>query len=321
MHSVKIRMQSPNNGTGHIVRMHVICVALLGVTFSARGLGTQSQATLVLEQSILTRAIGIEAPSKLVGLLDTMPSGVVPRDAKSAKTRSALWSLFFSGTMTKLARVPSPQPFIAFYNPIADVAVIEGCKVDPVTRVMLCTQACAVPGEVLSGESLESNPRWFISSDPIEAFQRIAGAQMRAFKAANPEASPETSFWRRTYCSADNQSAAENRLISLAMSSGKFEEKQFREAAGHYVAQAMRTAATQQSNSSRGMADDVITVLEHLKEMAMSGAIARANGGWLIFLTEKQNGSHIAIFNTSVGPDGVLKIDSIRLLNVSTKDH
>ena len=144
---------------------------------------------------------------------------------------------------------------------------------------------------------------------------------MRAFEQANPAMSPETSFWRRTYCSVENQSAAENRLISLAMSSGKFEEKRFREAAGHYVAHAMRTAATQQGGSAKGTQDSVLSVLEHLREMTMSGAIARAKGGWTIFLTEKQNGWHIAVFNLSADPDGALKIESARLLIISTIEH
>src|ERR1017187_7165744 len=93
-------------------RRTVVALLLLFASFpSISSLAAQqNQSQLVLEQSVLTRAIGIEAPDKLVGLLDTMPSGVVPRDTKSTKTRSALWSLFFSGTMTKLARVPSPQP-------------------------------------------------------------------------------------------------------------------------------------------------------------------------------------------------------------------
>src|SRR6185312_4607525 len=121
--------------------------------------GGSQQQQLVLEQSILTRAIGIEVPEKLSGLLDTMPSGVISRDARSRRTRSALWALFFSGSLSKLARASSPQPFIVFYNPIADIAIIQGCKIDPVTRIMLCTQACAMPAEILSGESPGLSPR------------------------------------------------------------------------------------------------------------------------------------------------------------------
>ena len=284
--------------------------------------GTQpSQSQLVFEQSILTRAIGIEAPDKLVGLLDTMPLGVVPRDAESSKTRSALWSLFFGGSLSALARALSPQPFIVFYNPIADIAVIQGCKVDPVTRIMLCTQACAMPAEVLSGESTGVNPRWLASSSPTEALQRIAGARMRAFTLANPESSPETSFWRRTYCSVENQSAAENRLISLAMSSGSFDVKGFRKGAGHYIAQALSKAAAQHGGAPKGTADEVIRVLEHLNEMKMSGAIAGSKGSWMIFLTEKKDGSHLAVFNISTSPAGALQIESAHLLSVAMQEH
>lgn len=279
-----------------------------------------SQPQLVLEQSILTRAIGIEAPDKLAGLLDTMPSGVIPRDAKSGKTRAAIWSLFFSGSMTKLARVPSPQPFIAFYNPLADVAVIEGCKVDPVTRVMLCTQACAVPGEVLSAEPVASKPRWLVSSEALGTLQHIAATRMRAFGEAQPASSPETFFWRRTYCSPENQNAAEGRLISLVSASAKFDETKFREGAARYLAQALTDAAARQkSGAPPAKADGVITLLDHLSEMVMSGAIMRSPIGWKIFMSEKQNGWKLAVLDASAGSDGALKIDGARFVEISTK--
>ena len=278
-----------------------------------------SQPQIVLEQSILTRAIGIEAPSKLVGLLDTMPLGVVPRDTMSAKARAALWSLFFRGSMTKLARVPSPQPFIAFYNPIADVAVIEGCRVDPVTRVMLCAQACAIPGEIFEGESAELQPRWMGSSDPMSTMQRIAGARMHAFAAANPASSPETSFWRRSYCSAENQNTAEKRLIALANSTGRIDVKHFREAAYHYLAYAIRKAAAQQRASTKPAPDGMVMILTHLKEMTMSGAIQPRAGGLAIFLAEKRSGWHIAVLTASANPNGTMTLENARFLAISSK--
>jgi hypothetical protein len=276
-----------------------------------------SQPQLVLEQSILTRAIGIEAPDKLAGLLDTMPPGVVLRDAKSAKARAALWSLFFRGSMTKLARVPSPQPFILFYNPIADVAVIEGCKVDPVTRVMLCSQACAFPGEVLDGELVATSPSWRLSSDPFETLQRIASSRVRAFGTANPASSPETSFWRRSYCSAENQTASEKRLISLATISAKFDKKQFFEAMYHYLANSLRNTAAQHAGSTKPAPDSVVTLLT--RRYAMAGAVQQATGSWSIFFTEKQNGWHTAALTASAGPNGKLKLENARFLKLTSK--
>jgi len=274
----------------------------------------------VLEQSILTRAIGIEAPDRLAKLIDTMPSGVISRDAKSAKTRSALWSLFFSGSMTKLARVASARPFIAFYNPIADIAVIQGCYVAPKTGVLQCTEACAVPGEAFSGESVQASPRWMVSRDPIQSLETIAGARMRAFAATNPASSSDPVSSHVSYCSSRTQRTSEDRLISLAATSQKFDERRFREAAGRYVAQAMG-AVTSQRGGSNVTADRVITVLEHLNEMTMSGAIVSANGGWILFLSEKQNGWRMAALNISSGPDGMLKIESAQLLRISTKEQ
>jgi hypothetical protein len=281
-----------------------------------------AQSEFVLEQSILTRALGIEEPEKLLGLLDTMPAGVVPRDTKWTKPRAALWSLFFSGSMTKLARLLSSQPLIAFYNPIVDVAVIEGCKVDAVTQVTRCAQACAVPGEVLAGEQASAKPpKWLLSIDPTGALVLNAGARMRAFGVAQPAASAESADWQRSFCSRENQSASEKRLIALAMSSGKFDDRRFRQAAGHYVAQAMRTTSKQQSGAAPGIADNVVTVLEHLKELRMSGAIAGAQGGWLVFLGEKRSGWHLAVLGVSSDSAGKLEIESAHLLAISTGEH
>jgi hypothetical protein len=278
-----------------------------------------SPAQLVLRQSILTRAIAIEAPDKLTGLLDTMPSGVLPREAKSARTRAALWSLFFSGSMTKLARVPSPQPFIAFYNPFADVALIEGCKVDPLTRVMLCTQACAVPGELLTGDTVGLRPSWIGSSDPVKALQRTAGERMRAFGEAHPVASPETSFWRRTYCSSESQSTSEKRLISLANSTAQLDGKKFREAGYHYLATAIRKAAARQTEPGQSTPDGVVAVLTHLREASLGGALQARPGTWEVFLTEKQNGWHIAVLTANASPNGTWVLQSAEFLRIAVR--
>ena len=143
---------------------------------------------------------------------------------------------------------------------------------------------------------------------------------MRAFALANPESSPETAFWRRTYCSVEYQSVAENRLISLAMSSGRFDVKGFRKGAGHYIAQSLSKAGAPHSGVRPETADEVIRVLEHLNEMKMSGAIARKTGGWVVYLSEKQNGAHLAVFNISSSPDGALQIESARLLNIAVQE-
>lgn len=293
-----------------------VCLAAIG----APGPGTVPQSQLVLEQAVLTRALGIEAPNNLTGLLETMPAGSIARDNDSKKLRVALWSLFFSGSMTKLARVLSPQPFFVFYNPIADVALIQGCRVDPESRKMLCGQACAVPGEVLSSEAVGARPRWLISSDPVGTLEKLAESRMRTFAAANPANSPEVAFWRRTYCSPDNQSTSEKRIVALVQSAARFDQKHFVTAAGQYVIGALKASAqAQTAGKPKAKADDVVTVLEHLNELVLAGAIERANGGWIIFMSEKTNGWRAVAISAIAGPDGALTLDGARLLNISTR--
>jgi hypothetical protein len=278
----------------------------------------QNQSRLVLEQSILTRAIGIEAPNRLVELLDTMPSGVVPRDATSAKTRAALWSLFFHGSMTKLARVPSPLPLIAFYNPIADVAVIQGCKVNPVSRAVSCPQACAVPGEVLSGEPPGLSPSWVISSEPIEAVQRITGGRMRAFAATNPAGSPEVVHWRDSYCSSEFQTTAERRLISLASMVGQIDPHKILAAGIDYVTTSAKIQAAKHSTNVPDKPDTVIDLLAHLKELSISGAATGPAGNWIIFWTPKHNGWHDAVLYLATKADGSMRILGGRAITLSS---
>jgi hypothetical protein len=295
-----------------------LLLLLTGACYAPLAYCQQNQSQLVLEQSILTRAIGIEAPSKLVGLLDTMPLGLVPRDKKSAKLRSDLWSLFFRGSMTKLARVPSPQPFILFYNPIADVAAIQGCKIDPVTRVMLCTQACAVPGEVLVGELPGSSPRWLVSSDPIVTLQRIAGARMRAFVDANPAGSPEVVYWRRNYCSSELQSASEKRLVALAAIVGKVDPRKILAASADYVRNSAEHQNARLSSNTGNKPDVVIDLLAHLKDLSVSGAASGPTGNWIIFWTPKHNGWHDAALFLATKPDGSMRIVGGRPIALSS---
>jgi hypothetical protein len=276
------------------------------------------RSEFILDQSILTRAVGIERPSALMSLLDSMPPGLLPRDANSRKLRAAVWSLFFRGSMTKLARVPSRRPFIVFYNPIADVAVIEGCVVDPKTNRTSCQRACAIPGEILTKSPASSRPSWLLSRNPITALQAFAGARMRAIGLANPVASQKTVQWQRIFCSEKNQRSSEKRLISLAMSSRKFDARKFREAAGHYIAHAIRNASEPQLAGSK---DDIVSVLAHLNELKMSAAIPVPQGGWLVFLTQKRSGWHMAVLGASSDGAGKMIIASARLLSISTKER
>jgi hypothetical protein len=220
--------------------------------------------------------------------------------------------------MTKLARVPSAQPLIVFYNPIADVAVLQGCKVDPVTRAMLCAQACAVPGEVLSGEAPGLSPRWVISSDPVEALQRITGARMREFAAANPAGSPEVVHWRHSYCSSEFQTASEKRLISLAAIVGRVDPRKILAAGVNYVTNSVKVQAAKRSANAPDEPDTVIDLLAHLKELSISGAATGPTGNWIIFWTPKHNGWHDAVLYLATKSDGSMRILGGRAITLSS---
>ena len=179
--------------------------------------GAQAQAPdaairAVLSQAVLTRALAIENPVELSRHLTSFPPGFIEPKQRTSSEWRALWSLFFKGSMTKLA-LQARRPHILFLNPTADVAVIASCPQFKSTGLPICRHLCAMPGEALGGETAGRHPSWTSSQKPFEAMQASAKARLQSFGSLYDSRSATVA---PKLCSQNLQGIAEVRQIERA---------------------------------------------------------------------------------------------------------
>jgi len=210
----------------------------------------------------------------------------------------------------KLGRTASKEPLALYYNPMLDVGVVQRCQAS--TQGTNCQSLCALPGEVLSGEALQSpTPQWINTADPLNSMTAIAGQRMAAFENADP---PESdSVGTVNYCSERSQAAAEVRLSQASSALTGVDPVQLRHAIAAYIADAAATISTHS-----GSQDAVLRLLMSADQLSLTSAVALGDDGWLVFFTPKKTGWHQAALMLQKNNQGQLRIRGVRLLKLTT---
>jgi hypothetical protein len=267
-----------------------------------------------LRQVVTTRALAIESPASIAIQLDTMPTGNFNRARELAAYRQTRWSLFFKGTLVKLGRTASTEPLAVFYNPILDVAVIEGCGASNPGSSSTCQSLCAIPGETLSSDPIKSAvPSWLSATDPLQELSRIAGARMLAFEKAHPPNATDTVRWETSYCSRQLQSAAEARIARANANLADLDVGSLSDSISEYLKHAQAFGA---HNAAAN--DIVLPFLMRLPYLSLSGAVETGDQGRIVFLTPKHTGWRQAALILQSDAKGKLTILGVRLLKIST---
>lgn len=274
-------------------------------------------STLVIKDAVLTRALGIEDPKRILLVLDRMPRGILSRDANFVRARIALWSLFFKGTMTKLGRLSSTEPLILYLNPIQDVGVILSCHYNPNTGIPRCNRACAFPGELLQSLQPTRAPMWLSEQHPFAALEREGDLQVAAFARLEPinEAAPDA--WRQRFCSATSQALAERRLMDAAAAITHLNAHKVQEAIARYLADYKPGSASGELGAQQA-ADTTLRVLLNLPDYSVSGGLPLSRGNWLVFLTPRVNGWADAAIILYRARSGLLTIHGSRFFVFNT---
>jgi hypothetical protein len=274
------------------------------------------QPGVVLQNAVLTRALGIESPRAITPQLDAMPKGVITRDQSTLPQRLTIWSFFLKGTLIKLGRLNSPNPVIVFYNPLVDVALVQGCHYD--RAVIKCDQACALPGESMDNLKAARVPAWLLEKLPMDAFERTAGIRMAVFERDQPADATVSDDWRSKYCSEHLQSEAELRILDAYTLLSGLDRPALTAAIAGYVRQHLPMLAKSQVRAPKRRLDPTLTVLTHLGDFSLSGFLSPTDRTSLVFLTPKKTGWHQAVLKVWKQPTGALEIRGIRVLQLSS---
>jgi hypothetical protein len=278
----------------------------------------QSHPSDILQNAVLTRALGIESPSAIEPQLDGMPNGFFARNQNTLPQRLTIWSFFFKGTLTKLGRLNSPSPLIVYYNPIVDVAVVEACRYEG--SVVNCTEACALPGESMDNFEASRVPVWLEQDRPLDAFERNAGTRMAVFERDQPADAGQANPWRAKYCSEHLQSEAEVRLIDAYAQFSRLDKSALAGAISRYVVKHGRPIGRRQvSKTPVKSIDATFAMLTHLDQFSVSGFFSPSDGTCLLFLTPKKTGWYQAVLLIEKSSTDALEIRSARIVRFSTQ--
>jgi hypothetical protein len=262
----------------------------------------------VLSQAVLTRALAIESPVALSEQLASFPPGLIAPAERSSGEWRALWSLFFKGSMTKLA-LQTPHPHILYLNPMADVAVIARCGKSKSTGMLLCRHLCAMPGEGLVGETAARQPSWTSAKKPIEALEASAKARLQSFASLYDSTSAGVPS---KLCSEKSQAIAEVRLLDLLLSTEGLRASEFSLALANYSL--TKAKALPVSSRAAPPADSTLAILARIPGFSLSAALPVKEAGWLVFLTPKRSGWEQAVLVLKDLPKGALELKSLLLV-------
>jgi hypothetical protein len=274
------------------------------------------QPSAVLQNAVLTRALGIESPKAITPQLDAMPKGVITHDQDTLPQRLTIWSFFLKGTLIKLGRINSPNPIIVFYNPLMDVALVQGCHYNE--AVIKCDQACALPGESMDNFKAARAPAWLLAKLPMDAFEHTAGIRMAVFERDQPADATISDDWRSKYCSEHLQSEAELRILDAYTMLSGLDRPALTAAIAGYVTQHSPKLGKSQPPASKKRVDPTLTLLTHLGDFSLSGFLSSTDRTSLVFLTPKKTGWHQAVLQVRKQPTGALEIRGVRVLQLSS---
>ena len=262
-----------------------------------------------------TRALGIESPAAIRLQLDAMPVGVLDRNPDAQQYRETLWSLFFKGSLLKLGDLASERPLALLYNPLLDIALVQGCEVAANGQPVKCDTLCALPGEALAGGAVTpAGPDWLVADDPLLQLQQLTSTRVRSFEQAHPPDGANAAPWREDYCKEKLQTAAELRLIAGAGALSGLDSTAFQVAIADYI----QKAASKAGQSDSANDDVVLQLLLNASELSLAGAVPLGDQGWLVFLMPNRNGWRQAVLQLSKAPDGRLAIEGAHLMSFTT---
>jgi hypothetical protein len=259
----------------------------------------------VLSQAVLTRALAIENPVAISRQLASFPVGLIAPAERSSGEWRALWSLFFKGSMTKLA-LQTPRRQILFLNPTADVAVIARCGKSKQTGMLLCRHLCAMPGEALAGETAARQPGWTLSRKPIEALAASTKTRLQSFAGRYDSMSAAAP---PNLCSEESQAIAEVRLLDLLLSTEGLKASEFSRALANYSL--TKAPALPVSSRRAPPADPTLAILARIPGFSLSAALPTKEAGWLVFLTPKSSGWEQAVLVLKDLPQDALELKSL----------
>jgi hypothetical protein len=270
----------------------------------------------VLTTATYTRALASEAPVMVQRQLQSMPVAIFQRDAASDRNALLAWSLFFKGSMIRLGRLRTATPQIAYYNPIVDVAVIENCRYSKVDGKPMCLRMCAKPGEALTGEAPTRSPGWLTAQDPLQAMLKATARRMSAFdRASDGLLSP-----KGVECTVKDQAVSELRVVDVSGAVAKVDVRQFSKAVAAYLTRVAASARSLDFSSRTAVATDpTLTVLIHLDQLSLSGAVSAGQDTRILFFTPKRSGWGQVAMVFSVAPKGTWALKNVRLLAMSSK--
>lgn len=286
---------------------------------ASRVLSVKPELASFIKRAVLIRALGIEAPDRILSVLDRMPAGVLPRDAKSVKARLALWSLFFKGTMTELGRLSSPDPLILYYNPIDDVGLLLGCRYSPKTGKPSCEEACAFPGEAMQGAQPFQMPPWLLETQPFAAFLRNGDLRLATFVHAEPPKGKFSTAWPKTYCAPQLQAAAEARLLASAHAMAHLNAHQLQAAVVRYLkAHGVRNSHGDSAPKRNSSVGRTVGLMLNLADYSLSAGLPLPHQKWVVFLTPRVNGWGDAALLLDQNRSGSLSVRGTRFFAFST---
>lgn len=304
---------APVFGSYPFVKSSIIpfSLILLGVANAA-----ESDVRVTLREAVTTRALAVEAVGVIEPLLQSMPIGVMARDPVSLHRRQLAWSVFFRGTLLKLGQMQSTTPLALHYNPLLDVAVIQGCNLGR-GGLTQCTKLCAFPGETLAGTTPASVPSWFAGtdSDPLKRMSDLAASRVRSFARNYPVDSTNAVPWRKKYCSSALQSIAELRIAQGLLSMSKLQPERL----GSGVRDYLRSSSGTGANPRKSQDAELHGLLENLSALSLSGAVALTDHGWLLFFTPKTTGWRQVALLVRPASKGNLRLESARIVSFTSE--
>ena len=235
-----------------------------------------------------SRALGIEAPAALAMALDSIPAAAIDNRRGNREHRLRAWQLFFQGSLLKAGRLSSTTPLAIHYNPVLDVALIQGCGTgaNPPRASGCRQQFCALPGEALSGTRVKGlGPEWLSEPQPLEALVAVSRSRISGFEAAHPADARGPTEWRDAYCNPKWQEMAELRVIQGLVAVPAIQPGALGGAVARYVGE-RRTAGPRTDSGARRL--DFL--LANLSAFSLSGAVELPGDRHLLILTPRVNG-------------------------------
>jgi hypothetical protein len=260
----------------------------------------------MLQIGIATRALAIEDPAAIQSKLESMPLGIIQHNHRSDLQSRRLWSLFFSGSLTKMAGRKPNLSALVFYNPLTDVAVLQRCLSTKTGEALSCKSLCALPGEVLTNDPVARGPHWLESANPLADISRITSLRMTALERV------EVGDMGQRLCKPGYQAQAELRLLDQIAVMGAIDAKQLKHAVALYIAD--HIAVDSHDNKKRIENDVALATLLLPGEVSLSGVANLGDAGFLLFYTPKRNGWQQAVLYVHKDVHGQIDIRGARVL-------